>query len=69
MKKWLAILIFTIQMAFAPPDTVYVCANGSTVVYHVSANCSALKRCMHKVETMTKEEAIKSGKRACRVCG
>jgi hypothetical protein len=39
-------------------STVYVSNNGKTEVYHVSKNCSALKRCTHEVKEVSEDDAV-----------
>lgn len=71
MKAFLiALLALTLSSSFrAPADTVYICDNKTSEVYHLSKSCNALGHCKHEVITVTKEEAEKKlGKRACKVC-
>lgn len=53
----------------APADSVYICDNKTSEVYHVTKSCNALGHCKHEIITVTKAEAEKKlGKRACKVC-
>ncbi len=51
-------------------SAVYICDNGKTQVYHVSKNCSALKRCTHEIKEVSETDAINKWKlRKCKICG
>jgi hypothetical protein len=50
-------------------STVYICNNGQTSVYHVSKNCSAIKRCTHDILEVSEPEAVnKYHLRKCKTC-
>lgn len=48
-------------------ETVLVCNGGSAYAYH-SHYCRGLSRCSASVEKMTKSEAVKKGRRPCKIC-
>lgn len=71
MKAFLiSLLALTLSTSFkTPADSVYICDNKTSEVYHVTKSCNALRHCKHEIITTTKEEAEKKyGKRACKVC-
>lgn len=71
MKRLLVpLLALALSSSFkSSADSVYICDNKTSEVYHVTKSCNALDRCKHEVITVTKEEAEKKyGKRACKVC-
>jgi hypothetical protein len=50
--------------------TVYICNNGKTEVYHVSKDCSSVKRCTHEIKEVSETDAInKYQLRKCKTCG
>lgn len=83
MKKILVLLCFALPICFTAQsqnpkkkspvvnekaNTVFVCDNGKTVVYHTSQSCSALRRCSHGVSQMKESAAKQSGLRPCKKC-
>lgn len=48
-------------------DKVLICDSRGAKVYH-SYECRGLANCKHKVLTVTKSEAVKMGRRACKIC-
>ena len=46
---------------------VYICNGGSSKVYHKSESCRGLKFCSTKVEKVSEEDAIKLGRRKCKL--
>lgn len=55
---------------FARPaeDKVYVCKSGTSYAYHKKV-CQGLKKCTHRIDTVTVKEAIASGhKKPCGYC-
>jgi hypothetical protein len=48
-------------------DIVLICQSKDAKVYH-SHECSGLAHCTHQVVKISKSEAIKMGRRACRNC-
>jgi hypothetical protein len=65
----LAGFLFVLTNSFIVPDEkVYVCDSEKSVAYHCKEDCSGLKRCKQTVIYITKKEAVKKGKRACKIC-
>ncbi|HEX9514135.1 MAG TPA: hypothetical protein VF939_26770 [Puia sp.] len=68
----LAISLFT---SFAPRDTttaaqteyVYLCEGPYSKVYHKAADCRGLSNCSTKIYKVTLEEAVKMGRRPCKI--
>ncbi|MCP4179525.1 MAG: hypothetical protein GY756_17330 [bacterium] len=50
-------------------NTVYVCENGRTKVYHTNSRCHALKRCGYKVSEISLNTARQRRLRKCRSRG
>ena len=48
-------------------DIVLICQSNNAKVYH-SRECGGLKNCTHKVIKVSKAEAVKMGRRACKRC-
>ena len=48
-------------------EYVYVCERPRSVVYHKSEHCSGLSRCSTATYKVTLEEAIKMGRRPCKI--
>ncbi|WP_295128722.1 hypothetical protein [uncultured Chitinophaga sp.] len=47
---------------------VYVCKSGTSYAYHKKL-CQGLKRCTHRIDTVTIKEAVESGhEKACGYC-
>lgn len=46
---------------------VYICDSSSATKYHLTSNCRGLNACDHKIIKVTKEDAIKQGKKT--LCG
>lgn len=69
MKKIILIpfisIIFTFYTTFQ--SEVYICKGGSSKVYHKSESCRGLKFCSTKVEKVSEEDAIKLGRRKCKL--
>ena len=50
------------------PDKVYVCKSGTSYAYH-NRLCQGLRKCTHRIDTVTIQEAIASGhKKPCVYC-
>ncbi|WP_301345958.1 MULTISPECIES: hypothetical protein [Muribaculaceae] len=47
---------------------VYICTGPKAKVYHSTSKCKGLKKCSGSVKKITKAEAQKIGRRACKVC-
>ena len=66
----LSLLLFT---GFKPVpvkhrvEYVYVCEGPRSVVYHRSENCNGLSRCSTKIYKVMLEEAVKMGRRPCKI--
>lgn len=76
MKKIIFILSIIISTAHASPlirnskartDSVYICLSKSAYAYH-SHMCRGLANCSHKIIKISKAEAIRMNKRACKNC-
>ena len=48
-------------------EYVYVCEGPKSVVYHKSENCGGLSYCSTRVYKVTLEEAVKMGRRPCKI--
>jgi hypothetical protein len=48
-------------------EYVYVCEGPKSVVYHKSENCGGLSHCSTKIYKVTLEEAVKMGRRPCKI--
>lgn len=48
-------------------DYVYICEGPYSKVYHKSEDCRGLSHCSTKIYKVTLEEAIKMGRRACKI--
>lgn len=57
----------TIEKVAYAYETVLICQSTSATVYH-KYQCSGLKRCTHKIVSVDKADAIKFGRRACKIC-
>lgn len=57
----------TIEKVAYSYETVLICQSTSATVYH-KYQCSGLKRCTHKIVSVDKADAIKFGRRACKIC-
>ena len=67
MKTLFYSFLLTFLVSFMPSgdQTVYICNNGKTEVYHVNSSCYSLKRCTHEIIKMYESEAKAKGKRQC----
>jgi hypothetical protein len=48
-------------------DYVYICDGPYSKVYHKSQDCKGLSNCSTKIYKITLDEAIKMGRRACKI--
>lgn len=48
-------------------DYVYVCEGPYSKVYHKSNECRGLSNCSTKIYKVTLEEAVKMGRRPCKI--
>jgi len=64
-----AIIVLLLLSSFAvEPVKVYVCRSGTSYAYH-NRYCQGLRRCSHRIDTLTIQEAIKTGhKTPCGYC-
>ncbi len=46
-------------------SNVFICNNGKTEVYHLTKECSAMKRCTSGIKPLKLEEAKEEGLRLC----
>lgn len=49
------------------PAYVYICNGPKSVVYHKSETCPGLSHCSTKVEKVSLYEAVKLGRRPCKI--
>jgi hypothetical protein len=50
------------------PDSVYICVSKTGHKYHNDRNCRGLARCTHEIRKVSKDEAIRMGYSACKIC-
>lgn len=69
MKKILALTLITLVFsAFTMIQSdVYICKGGSSKVYHKSERCRGLKFCSTNVDKVSEDDAIKLGRRKCKI--
>ena len=48
-------------------DYVYICEGPYSKVYHKSNDCKGLSNCSTKIYKVTLEEAVKMGRRPCKI--
>ena len=53
--------------AVKEPVYVYLCEGPASKVYHASPDCRGLSRCSTKIYKVTQEEAVKMGRRPCKI--
>lgn len=56
------------EISEAAPEYVYVCTGGYATKYHSRPNCRGLNNCKGKVIKITKAQALKQGRTACKIC-
>lgn len=49
-------------------EYVYVCNGPSATKYHKTKNCRGLSRCSTNIEKISKSDAVKKGRSACKIC-
>lgn len=49
-------------------DYVIICTGPMATTYHRSDDCEGLQNCNARIDVVTREEAEKQGRRACRYC-
>jgi hypothetical protein len=62
-------LLFTgfTPASFPKTDYVYICQGPYSKVYHKSNDCRGLSNCSTKIIKVTLEEAVKMGRRPCKI--
>jgi hypothetical protein len=55
------------KAAVKAPVYVYLCEGPASKVYHASPDCRGLSRCSTKIYKVTLEEAVKMGRRPCKI--
>jgi hypothetical protein len=58
---------FTSLAAGKKIDYVYLCEGPYSKVYHKSETCKGLSNCSTRIHKVTMEEAVKMGRRPCRI--
>jgi hypothetical protein len=53
--------------AVKEPVYVYLCEGPASKVYHASPDCKGLSRCSTKIYKVTLDEAVKMGRRPCKI--
>jgi hypothetical protein len=69
MRKIIIGLIFSISLLSFDnfQSKVYICNGVKSKVYHKSNTCNGLNRCAAKVSPVSERQAIKMGRRKCRI--
>lgn len=49
-------------------DSVYICVSKTGHKYHSDRDCRGLARCTHEIRKVSKDEAIRMGYSACKIC-
>jgi hypothetical protein len=49
-------------------DEVYICVSKTGHKYHSDRDCRGLARCTHEIRKISKDQAIKMGYSACKIC-
>ena len=58
---------FTASTTAAKTEYVYICEGRYSKVYHKSATCKGLSNCSTKIYKVTLDEAVKMGRRPCKI--
>lgn len=64
-------ILFTFATTTAVCDSpkVYVCQGSSkSSCYHRNANCRGLSNCKGSIISMSRDKAVKEGRRPCKIC-
>ncbi len=48
--------------------TVYICTGKSATKYHARTNCRGLNNCSGEIKAVSREQAIKMNRTACKIC-
>jgi hypothetical protein len=69
MKKLFTITLITIVCASFTTfqSMVYICKGPSSKVYHKSERCKGLSNCSTQIYNVSEDEAIKLGRRKCKI--
>lgn len=69
MKKIFSLLLITLVFTSFTmiQSEVYICKGGSSKVYHKSDKCRGLKFCSTNVDKVSEVDAIKLGRRNCKL--
>jgi hypothetical protein len=69
MKKILFFILITLVFSSFTmiQSDVYLCKGGSSKVYHKSEKCRGLKFCSTNVDKVSEDDAIKLGRRKCKL--
>jgi hypothetical protein len=69
MIKILSLTIITLVFSSFTmlQSDVYICKGGSSKVYHKSEKCRGLKFCSTNVDKVSENDAIKLGRRKCKL--
>jgi hypothetical protein len=69
MKKMLFFIHITLVFSSFTmiQSDVYICKGGSSKVYHKSEKCRGLKFCSTNVDKVSEDDAIKLGRRKCKL--
>ncbi|MCF8342723.1 MAG: hypothetical protein K9I82_17230 [Chitinophagaceae bacterium] len=69
MNKILALILITLVFSSFNliQSDVYICKGGSSKVYHKSEKCRGLKFCSTNVDKVSEDDAIKLGRRKCKI--
>lgn len=69
MKKLLTpiLMIIFLSSFITNESDVFICKGGSSKVYHKSEKCRGLKFCSTNVDKVSEDDAIKLGRRKCKL--
>jgi hypothetical protein len=69
MKKIITLILITLIFSSFTmiQSDVYICKGGSSKVYHKSEKCRGLKFCSSNVDKVSENDAIKLGRRKCKL--
>jgi hypothetical protein len=77
MKRAILILSMLVSIGYATPakhftkaavDSVYICVSKTGHKYHSDRDCRGLAKCTHEIRKVSKDQAIKMGYSACKIC-
>ncbi len=64
----LLLLSFATTTAISDTNNVYICTGSKSACYHRISSCRGLSRCSGSVVAISKEKAVSTGKRPCKIC-